>query len=179
MPSNRISLAGGFLSLERTPGVSDEYALTIHLSHTQLAELFGPVIDIQSLTLEARQAKKRAIEAEERARKKVFDDRIAQSLELGRTFHSVTKAYVEDGHTDVEAIALVSHDMCVSQVEVRQLRTLARKHDQRARDEQVFKLYKAGKTNAQIGRKLDLHPVSVARIIANMKRRQSQLGGAK
>jgi len=179
MPSNRISLKGGFLSLERTPGVADEYAMTIHLTHTQLAELFGPVIDVKSLTLEAQRSRKKAQERAEKARKQAFEDQIAKTVSLGRQFDEATRAYVEDGLTDNEAVSLVAHEMFVTQDELRRCRLFARKHDRRERDDKIFKLYKAGKSNAQIAKKFDLHPVSVARLIGTLKRRKAQEGGAK
>ncbi|MBV17508.1 MAG: hypothetical protein CMO05_08540 [Thalassospira sp.] len=179
MPSNSISLKGGFLSLERTSGVSDEYALTIHLSHTQLAELFGPVIDVKSLTLEAQRAKEKAQERAKKAREQAFDEQIARTISLGRQFENATRAYVEDGLTDIEAVALVAHEMFVTQDELRRCRQFARKHDRRERDEKIFKLYKAGKSNAAIAKKMELHPVSVARVISVLKRRKEQSGGAK
>lgn len=179
MPSNRISLSGGYLSLERTPGVTDEYALTIHLSHTQLAELFGPVMDVQSLTLEAQRAKKEAVERERVARQKIVNEQIARTIALGRTFAAATTALVEDGHTDVEAVVLVADEMGVTQEELRRCRQFARKRDRRERDQKIFELYRAGHTNAYIASEMDLHPTSVARLIGTLKRRIEQQGGAK
>lgn len=168
MPSNRISLAGGYLSLERTPGVIDEYALTVHLNHNQLVELFGPVMDVQSLTLEAQRAKKEAIERERIARQKIVDEQIARTIALGRTFEAATRALVEDGHTDVEAVVLVAGEMGGTQEELRRCRQFARKRDRRERDQKIFELYKAGHTNAHIADEMGLHPASVAVAIASL-----------
>lgn len=179
MPSNRICLAGGYLSLERTPGVSDEYALTVHLSHTQLAELFGPVIDVQSLTLEAQRAKKEAAERERVARQKIVDEQISRTVAIGRTFDAATKALVDDGHTDIEAVVLVADEMGVTQEELRRCRQFARKRDRRDRDQKIFELYKAGHTNAYIANEMGLHRHSVARLIGTWKRRKAQQWGAK
>jgi len=173
-------LDGARVSLTKKDGANGEFVLSIHLTEQELASILGSVVDVSRLTTKAQRAAKRAKEKAAKEQKEATARKLEESRLTGSMYAREVKELRYQGHTQTEAVREVAKRHSVVIQNVVHLMQYANGRNRQMRNERIYGLHEAGKTNGQISKQIGLSVVSVSNIINTIKRQKlGKKGGAR